>query len=27
VPTCGWKKGNGCTDYNAWVQAWAQVQG
>jgi putative spermidine/putrescine transport system substrate-binding protein len=27
VPTCGWKKGNGCMDYNAWVQAWAQVQG
>src|ERR1700751_1816213 len=27
VPTCGWKKGNGCTDYNAWQQAWKQIQG
>ena len=27
VPTCGWKKGNGCTDYNAWQQAWTQIQG
>ena len=27
VPTCGWKKGNDCMDYNAWQQAWTQVQG
>jgi putative spermidine/putrescine transport system substrate-binding protein len=27
VPACGWKKGNGCTDYNAWQQAWTQIQG
>jgi putative spermidine/putrescine transport system substrate-binding protein len=27
VPQCGWQKANNCTDYNAWVQAWAQVQG
>ena len=27
VPTCGWKKGNGCMDYNAWQQAWTQITG
>jgi len=27
VPTCGWKKGNGCMDYNAWQQAWARITG
>jgi putative spermidine/putrescine transport system substrate-binding protein len=27
VPQCGWQKSNDCTDYNAWVQAWAQVTG
>jgi putative spermidine/putrescine transport system substrate-binding protein len=27
VPACGWKPGNGCMDYNAWIQAWAQVTG
>ena len=27
VPQCGWQKANTCKDYNAWVQAWAQVKG
>jgi putative spermidine/putrescine transport system substrate-binding protein len=27
IPQCGWKKSNSCMDYNAWVQAWAQVTG
>ncbi len=27
VPQCGWQKSNDCMDYNAWVQAWAQVTG
>ncbi len=27
IPTCGWKKGNGCMDYNAWQQAWTKVLG
>ena len=27
IATCGWKPGNGCTDYNAWQQAWTQVTG
>jgi len=27
IAACGWKKGNGCTDYQAWVNAWAQIQG
>ena len=27
IPQCGWTKKQTCTDYNAWVQAWAQVTG
>jgi putative spermidine/putrescine transport system substrate-binding protein len=27
IPQCGWTTKQTCTDYNAWVQAWAQVQG
>jgi putative spermidine/putrescine transport system substrate-binding protein len=27
IATCGWKKGNSCTDFNTWTQAWAQIQG
>jgi putative spermidine/putrescine transport system substrate-binding protein len=27
ITACGWKRGNGCTDYNAWQQAWTQVTG
>jgi putative spermidine/putrescine transport system substrate-binding protein len=27
IPKCGWTKKQTCTDYNAWVQAWAQVTG
>jgi putative spermidine/putrescine transport system substrate-binding protein len=27
IPQCGWSKSSNCTDYNAWVQAWAQVKG
>jgi len=27
IPQCGWTTKETCTDYNAWVQAWAQVQG
>jgi putative spermidine/putrescine transport system substrate-binding protein len=27
VPQCGWTKKQSCMDYNAWVQAWAQVTG
>ena len=27
IPQCGWSKSNDCMDYNAWVQAWAQVTG
>jgi putative spermidine/putrescine transport system substrate-binding protein len=27
ITKCGWKKGNGCMDYNAWEQAWTQVKG
>ena len=27
VPKCGWKPANTCKDYNAWIQAWAQVTG
>jgi putative spermidine/putrescine transport system substrate-binding protein len=27
ISQCGWTKKQSCTDYNAWVQAWAQVKG
>jgi putative spermidine/putrescine transport system substrate-binding protein len=27
ISQCGWKKSSSCTDYNAWVQAWAKVTG
>ena len=27
VPQCGWTTKQTCMDYNAWVQAWAQVTG
>jgi putative spermidine/putrescine transport system substrate-binding protein len=27
IPQCGWTKKQTCMDYNAWVQAWAQVTG
>jgi putative spermidine/putrescine transport system substrate-binding protein len=27
VPQCGWTKQQSCMDYNAWVQAWAQITG
>ena len=27
IPQCGWTKSQTCMDYNAWVQAWAQVTG
>jgi len=27
VPRCGWRNTSDCMDYNAWVQAWAQVTG
>jgi putative spermidine/putrescine transport system substrate-binding protein len=27
IPQCGWTKKQTCTDYSAWVQAWAQVTG
>ena len=27
IPQCGWTKKQSCTDYNAWIQAWAQVTG
>ncbi len=27
IPQCGWTKQQTCMDYNAWVQAWAQVTG
>ncbi len=27
IPQCGWTTKQTCTDYNAWVQAWAQVTG
>jgi len=27
IPQCGWTKNQTCTDYNAWLQAWAQVTG
>ena len=27
IPQCGWTKKQTCTDYNAWVQAWAKVTG
>jgi putative spermidine/putrescine transport system substrate-binding protein len=27
IPQCGWTKKQTCMDYNAWVQAWAQVNG
>ena len=27
VPQCGWQTANTCMDYNAWIQAWAQVTG
>jgi putative spermidine/putrescine transport system substrate-binding protein len=27
IQQCGWTKKQTCTDYNAWVQAWAQVTG
>jgi putative spermidine/putrescine transport system substrate-binding protein len=27
IPQCGWKKSNNCMDYNAWQQAWTQIQG
>jgi putative spermidine/putrescine transport system substrate-binding protein len=27
IPQCGWTKKQSCMDYNAWVQAWAQVTG
>jgi putative spermidine/putrescine transport system substrate-binding protein len=27
VPQCGWTTKETCMDYNAWVQAWAQVTG
>jgi putative spermidine/putrescine transport system substrate-binding protein len=27
IPQCGWTKSQTCTDYNAWVNAWAQVTG
>jgi putative spermidine/putrescine transport system substrate-binding protein len=27
IPQCGWTKKQTCADYNAWVQAWAQVTG
>jgi putative spermidine/putrescine transport system substrate-binding protein len=27
IPQCGWQKSNDCMDYNAWQQAWTQVQG
>jgi putative spermidine/putrescine transport system substrate-binding protein len=27
IPQCGWTKKQSCMDYNAWVQAWAQVAG
>jgi putative spermidine/putrescine transport system substrate-binding protein len=27
VPQCGWTTKETCKDYNAWVQAWAQVTG
>ena len=27
IPQCGWTKKQSCMDYNAWVQAWAQVNG
>jgi putative spermidine/putrescine transport system substrate-binding protein len=27
IPQCGWKKSSSCMDYNAWQQAWTQIQG
>ena len=27
VTACGWRATNDCKDYNAWIQAWAQVTG
>jgi putative spermidine/putrescine transport system substrate-binding protein len=27
IPQCGWTKKQTCTDYNAWVLAWKQIQG
>jgi putative spermidine/putrescine transport system substrate-binding protein len=27
IPQCGWTTKQTCADYNAWVQAWAQVTG
>jgi putative spermidine/putrescine transport system substrate-binding protein len=27
IPQCGWNKSSNCMDYNAWVQAWAQIKG
>jgi putative spermidine/putrescine transport system substrate-binding protein len=27
VPQCGWTKQQSCMDYNAWLQAWAEVTG
>jgi putative spermidine/putrescine transport system substrate-binding protein len=27
IPQCGWTTQQTCMDYNAWVQAWAQVTG
>jgi len=27
IPQCGWKTSSSCMDYNAWVQAWARVNG
>jgi putative spermidine/putrescine transport system substrate-binding protein len=27
IPKCGWTTKQSCMDYNAWIQAWAQVTG